>query len=128
MIELMTGLPDDVVGFTAKGEVTSADYRDVLDPAVRDALTRHDKIRVLYILGAEFTGYSGGALWDDAVVGTEHFMHFERMAVVSDKAWVRHSANAFAWMMPARIKVYADTEQAEAMEWVTENVGTATAE
>jgi hypothetical protein len=42
------------------------------------------------------------------------------MAVVSDKAWVRHSVNAFAWMMPARIKVYADTELADALAWVTE--------
>lgn len=125
MIELMTGLPDDVVGFTAKGEVTSADYRDVLDPAVRDALTRHDRIRVLYVLGAEFTGYSGAALWDDAVVGTEHFARFERMAVVSDKEWVRHSVNAFAWMMPARIRVYAATEQADAVHWVTEPSATA---
>lgn len=36
MIELMTGLPADVVGFVAKGEVTAfVDYRDILDPAVR---------------------------------------------------------------------------------------------
>ncbi len=121
MIELMTGLPDDVVAFTAKGEVTSSDYREVLVPAVRDALTRHERIRLLYVLGAEFTGYSGAALWDDAVVGTEHFSHFDRMAVVSDKEWVRHSVNAFAWMMPTRIKVYADSEQAEALAWVTES-------
>ena len=120
MIELMSGLPDNVVGFTAKGEVTSEDYRDVLDPAVREALARHDRIRLLYVLGPEFTGYTGAALWDDAVVGTEHFAHFERMAVVSDKAWVRHSVNAFAWMMPTRIKVYADTEQSDALAWVTE--------
>ncbi|MDQ5974435.1 MAG: hypothetical protein QG661_1644 [Actinomycetota bacterium] len=119
MIELMTGLPADVVGFVAKGEVTAADYRDILDPAVRAALARHERIRVLYVLGDEFTGYSGGALWDDAVVGTEHFGRFERMAVVSDKDWVRHSVNAFAWIMPTRIRVFDDSEQAEALVWVT---------
>ena len=42
------------------------------------------------------------------------------MAVVSDKAWVRHSVNAFAWMMPARIRVYPDTEQSDALAWVND--------
>ena len=85
MIELMPGLPDNVVGFTATGEVRSEDYRDVLDPAVRESLTRHEKIQLLYILGTEFTGYSGAALWDDAVVGTEEVCDFDRRAGVVAK-------------------------------------------
>jgi hypothetical protein len=32
---------------------------------VEQALSEHDKVRLLYVLGAEFTGFSGGAMWED---------------------------------------------------------------
>lgn len=121
MIELIPGLPDDVVGFVAKGEVTARDYTEVLDPALRAALSRHDRIRVMYVLGPEFTGYSGGGMWEDAKVGTEHFSRWERIAVVTDTDWVRHSVHAFAWMMPARIRVFPVAEQDAAAVWVSED-------
>ena len=120
MIELLQGLPDNVVGFEAVGEVTAEDYTKILDPAIKAALERHEKIRVLYILGERFTGYSGAAMFEDAAVGTEHWRHWERIGVVSDTAWVRHTVNAFAWMVPARIKVFADAERDTAMAWVCE--------
>lgn len=120
MIELIQGLPDNVVGFEAVGEVRAEDYRDVLDPAIASALTRHEKIRVLYVLGDRFTGYSGAAMWDDAVVGTENWSHWERIGVVTDTPWVRHAIHAFAWMMPARVQVFSDADRAAALAWVSE--------
>lgn len=118
MIELIESLPDNVVGFTARGEVTARDYTDVLDPAISAAIARHDRIRVLYVLGSDFTGYTEAAMWEDAIEGTEHFSHWDRVAVVTDEPWVRHSVNAFAWMMPARMRLFPDAEQAAAVEWI----------
>lgn len=51
MIELISGLPDEVVGFEGVGEVTSDDYKGTLIPAVEAALAAHGKIRLLYVLG-----------------------------------------------------------------------------
>jgi len=108
MIELLENMPGNVVGFEAVGEVTAEDYRTILDPAIKAALATHDKIRILYVLADRFTGYSGPAMFDDAVIGTEHWRHWERIGVVTDTEWVRHTVHAFAWMVPGRIKVFAD--------------------
>ncbi len=123
MIRLLTGLPDDVVGFEGVGQVEAADYSTVLDPAIDAALSRHERIRLLYVLGSEFTGYSGAAMWQDAVVGTKDFSRCERIAVVTDTEWVRHTVNAFAWFVPSRIKTFATAEREQAEAWVTEHEG-----
>lgn len=118
MIELLQDLPGNVVGFEAVGEVTSKDYTEVLDPAIRAAIAENGSISVMYVLGDRFTGYSGAAMWEDAVIGTEEFRHWQKIAVVTDTPWVSHSVHAFAWMMPARIKVFPVADKAAALEWV----------
>ena len=61
MIEQIANLPDNVVGFLAKDEVTSDDYQQRLVPAIERALAAHDKIRLLYVFGGDFTGYPDGS-------------------------------------------------------------------
>lgn len=119
MITLLPNLPAHVVGFEAIGEVRAADYEDVLAPAITAAIAASGDINVLYVLGDAFTGYTGGAMWEDAVVGTEHFAHWKKIAVVTDTAWVEHTVNAFAWMMPTRIRVFRVADRAAAEAWVS---------
>lgn len=119
MIEMIPDLPDNVVGFVAKGEVTSTDYKDRLDPAIEAALKAHDKIRLLYVLGDDFTGYTGGAMWEDGVIGTRHAMRWERIAVVTGTDWVRHTVGVFGFLVPGMVKVFDLGEEAAARAWVT---------
>lgn len=119
MIELISGLPDEIVGIEAVGEVESADYKTVLIPAVEAALARHDKIRLLYVLGDRFEGYSGGAMWEDTKVGFEHIRKWEKFAVVTDTNWVRHAVKAFGWMIPGELRVFAVADRTDAEAWVT---------
>ena len=58
MIELIDGLPDGVVGLEAVGKVESADYEAIAAPAVKHALERHPKIRLIHVLDDRFTGYT----------------------------------------------------------------------
>jgi hypothetical protein len=62
MLELLEDLPDQIVGVRAVGEVDEDDDADVLEPAITDRLTRHDKVRLLDVLGEEFTGYDAEAM------------------------------------------------------------------
>ena len=117
---MLPSLPDDVVGFEAVGEVTAQDYSEVLAPAIRSAIAAHGDIGVLYVLGERFSGYSGPGMWEDAKVGTEHFAHWRRVAVVTDTEWVRHTVHAFAWLMPTRMKVFTVAERPDAERWVAE--------
>ena len=83
MITMITGLPDGVVGFEANGKVEAADYRDTLVPAIDKAIQENGKVRLLYVLGNDFGGYSLAAMWDDAVVGTRDWSKWEKVAVVT---------------------------------------------
>lgn len=114
------GLPEDVLGFEAKGEVTGADYELVLIPAVDDMLKRRKSIRFLYHLGSEFTGFAAKAMWDDAKVGLQHLTAWERVAVVTDVGWVRTAVAAFGFIMPGHVMVFSNSELAKATRWLSE--------
>lgn len=124
-IELVPALPDDVLGFVAKGELHRSDYRSVIDPVIQDALSRHDKISVLYVLGVDFEGFSGGAIWADSEIGMGHLGRFRRIAVVTDQAWIRHSVGLFGHLMPGEVRVFSVAEEPDASEWLTTSADSA---
>lgn len=120
MIELITDLPDRVLGVKASGDVTADDYRDVLVPALEEKLQAHKKARLLYVLGDSFSGYTGGAAWEDAKVGMKHLTDFERVAVVTDVDWVENMVKAFGFALPGEVRVFDDDELQAAREWISE--------
>ena len=120
MIELMTDLPDNVVGFTASGEVSDDDYENILIPAMEAKFEEHDKICALYNFSPDYESFDWDAMWDDTKVGMKHLTDFEKIAVVSDQNWVRRSIKAFAWLMPGEVKLYNGDQLDEAKAWVSE--------
>ena len=120
MIRIIEGLPDKAVGFEAVGEVSSSDYDDVLEPAIRAATGAHDKIRLLLVLGDEFEGYSRGGMWEDTKLGLSHWTSFERIAVVTDHTGYRDAVNAFGWMIPGKVKTYELDGRSAAQSWISE--------
>ncbi|HEY2771858.1 MAG TPA: STAS/SEC14 domain-containing protein [Solirubrobacteraceae bacterium] len=122
MLTVMSGFPPGSVGIKATGEITAADYEQVLVPAFESAreAVHGGKIRMLYLMGPEFTGYSAGAAWQDTKLGISHFRDWERVAVVSDIEWVRRLLHGFGWMIPAEVKLFALAELDQARAWLTE--------
>jgi hypothetical protein len=119
VLEMITDLPDGVLGFKASGELIADDYRDVLIPAVKAALDRQEKVRLLYVLGDEVTGLSAGAAWQDTKVGLGHFTKWEKVAVVSDKEWMRHSVNVLGYLIPGEVKAFSTAEESDARAWIS---------
>lgn len=119
MLELLSDLPDQIVGVKAKGEVTAQDYQAILVPAVEERLARHKRLRLLYVLGEEFTGFTGAAAWEDAKIGMRHFASFERIAVISDAEWIQHMVKAFGFVIPGEVRVYSQSGFDEARSWIT---------
>ena len=118
MIEILEDFPDDIVGFAAKGQVTRRDYEQVLIPKVEAALQRHHKLRLYYELGSQFAGIDAGAAWEDAKIGVEHLTRWERVAVVTDVDWMKHTINAFRFVMPGQRRVFPTAQTAEARTWI----------
>jgi hypothetical protein len=118
VINLLSDLAEGVVGIEAVGHVEADDYTRIVEPAVRDALERSDKVRLLYVLGDGFDGYSAAASWEDAKLGIEHWSAWEKIAVVTDRGWIRDGVKAFGWMLPGEVKVFPTADQDAAKEWV----------
>jgi hypothetical protein len=120
MVENIPDLPENVLGFTARGTVTANDYEAVIIPAVEAMFARQGKVRFLYHLGEDFSGIEAAAAWDDAKLGLKHLTGWEKMAVVSDVAWIRWSVRIFGLAMPGHVRVFANSELAEAKRWISE--------
>jgi hypothetical protein len=118
MLRPLPDLPSGVLGFEAVGEVHSDDYRDVLRPAIESA-SAAGGVRLVYVLGPEFEGYSAGAAWQDTELGLGHVRDFERIAVVTDVSWVEHLVNGFGWMVPGELRRFASDERDEAVRWAS---------
>lgn len=119
MLELIEGLPKNVVGIAASGRVTMQDCRDVLMPAIKKSLKRHDKIRLYYELNSRFPG----SAWDDLDLGLEHASCCERVAIVTDIGWVRLTVKAVRFLIPSKIRVFAGIQAEEGLAWITARPG-----
>jgi len=115
MIEMIDGLPDNVVGIIAKGRVTNNDCDKILKPAMESTLKRHDKVRLYYEIGCRFPG----AAWENLRVGVEHIPQWERVAIVTDVGWVRHTVNALRFLIPGEVRVFTANKAYEGCAWIS---------
>jgi hypothetical protein len=115
MIQIVEGLPDNVVGIIAKGRVTNNDCDKILKPAMESTLKRHDKVRLYYEIGCRFPG----AAWENLRVGIERIPQWERVAIVTDVGWVRHTVNALRFLIPGDVRVFTSNEAYEGCAWIS---------
>ena len=118
MVEILAPFPDNVLAFAAKGRVTRKDY-EVIDSVLEQALRRPGKVRCYYELGPDFAGMDSGALWEDFKIGMGHLTRWERVAVVTDVDWIRHSINLFRFLVPGDFRVFPTSHASEARLWIT---------
>jgi hypothetical protein len=119
MVEKIPNLPDNVLGFIAKGTVTANDYEKIIIPAVEALFSRQGKVRFLYHLGEDFSGFEAAAMWDDTKLGLKHLTGWERMAIVSDVEWIRAAIRVFGLAIPGDVRVFHNRELDEATRWVS---------
>ena len=118
MLTLLTDLPAGVVGVEAHGKVTASDYEQVLVPAVEAALQGGDKLRLLYVFGADFPDYSQRRPGGHEARPRPHLRSWERVAIVGDADWLRRSLHALGWAMPGEIRMFASGEMDAARAWI----------
>jgi len=114
MLELIDGLPGNVVGIAVSGRLTMQDCQDVLVPAMQKSLKRHEKIRLYYELNSRFPG----AAWDELDFGLEHASRCERVAIVTDIGWVRLTVKALRFLIPSEIRVFPTVQADEGRAWI----------
>ena len=121
MVEQLTEVPAGTLGFRASGRISSDEYRQMMEP-IYAALDRGEKLNIYFELAEDFHGLDLRALWQDVQaagsVGLKHRSSWERMAVVTDKDWVRHGASAFGWLAPGELRLFEPSERDTARSWV----------
>ena len=110
MIEIMTDLPGNVIGFRATGKVTKTDYETVLMPAVASHSKKFNKINFLLWVDTDLSNYTFGAWVDDALVGLKHFTHWHKVAIVSHSDTAKKITNIFGHLVPGIYKGFQTSE------------------
>lgn len=118
MLERLAGFPDHVVALAAKGKVTKLDYEQVLGPEVARAFKSKNKVNFYYELGPEFEGLDAGAAWEDFKEAVRHFGGWEKMAVVTDKEWIKRLVSGLGAIMPGQVRAFPYGEKLLAKAWV----------
>jgi SpoIIAA-like len=122
LIEAVTDLPAGILGFRGSGRITSDEYRQMMEP-IYAALERGEKLNIYFELADDFQ-LDAGALWEDlkaaGSVGLQQRSSWQRMALVTDKDWVRHGASAFGWLAPGELRLFEPSQRSEARAWLGE--------
>jgi hypothetical protein len=121
MIKALSDLPEGVIGFETKGKLDAADYRDVLIPVIERAAAAGPLQVVL--IAESFSGLTGGAIWEDLKLATEHLTALKRFALVTDIDWMNNLTAVFGWLVPGEIKAFDLSEKSAAIEWVAAEPG-----
>jgi hypothetical protein len=117
MIEKIDEAPAGVLAFKAVGQVDLNDYTQTLKPAIDAATAGGRKIRAVFLLGPEYTGYAKGVKREDLGIGLGFLRKWERCAVVTDSPGIRDLMRRFGWMMGKRLKHFSVADLPAAMSW-----------
>jgi hypothetical protein len=122
MIEPISDLPGNVLGYRVSDELTDADYADVLAPALRGAAAAGE-VRLLLVATKGFDLGSFKSRFEDLRNDPEldlgHSKDWKRVAVAADANFIFRAAfPAVAKMIPVETKLFGLGDEDEARAWV----------
>lgn len=124
MIDRIENLPSGTLGFAFHGQIQGDDVDQVLVPAIDEAIGQFDHIKLMLCFGDDFEGYTLEAAWDDTSLGLRQWSGFERMAVLTDLAWLRQGVRGLAVLLPCPVRLFAHADVDGARRWLSEALGT----
>ena len=119
MIEQLSGLPENTVGFKLSGKLHDEDYKKFV-PAVDAAIAKQGKLRLLAQFH-DFHGWDLHALWDDIKFSTTHCTKIERIALVGEKTWEKWMAKVCKPFTMAKSKYFDAADIDKARAWIGES-------
>ena len=121
VIEPIEDMPEGTLGFRVSGRLERADYTEVLQPALKDAVEQDSGLRSLYLID-KLEWMDPGALWEDAKTSFDlsvaNRADWQRTAVVTDQNWLAEASTAVCLMVPGEFKTFPVAELEPAKAWV----------
>ncbi|MBC6109468.1 STAS/SEC14 domain-containing protein [Pedobacter fastidiosus] len=121
MLTEITGLPENIFGVRATGEVESEDLKNVLLPGLKRTADRFDEIRYLLLLETDVKNFTAGAWIQDAKAGLQNFTKWRKIAIVSAEKGVEWFSDIFTFATPGSSKGFKPEEFEEAKIWLSED-------
>lgn len=118
MITQIPGLPENMVGFRADGEVTKEDF-EVVQTKVAALVEKQGQLNYLLFLDNSPKDFTLGAWMQDALLGVKNITKWNRAAIVSDIEGVITFTDAFSKVMPGEFRGYHKAEYDAAVSWVS---------
>lgn len=119
-MEIIPGLPENVVAVTVSGILTGEDYEKVLVPAIEGKVQKYGKIRLLYQLSEKYEGFDDKAMLEDVRFDIKYLAKFEKIAFISNVDWIINSIKVFKFIIPGSVRTYRNEELPEAKAWISE--------
>jgi hypothetical protein len=120
MIGPIEDMPAGTIGLEASGKLSREDYRNVLEPAL-DQAVKSGELRLMFVL-SDYEGLEPGAWLEDMKTGLKAWVRehsaWRRFALVTDVEWVVRSMRLFAWVAPGEVMTYGLDEVDQAKAWV----------
>ena len=119
MIQKISNLPSNMVGFQSSGEVTKNDF-DIVHAEVEKLVDATGKLNYLLFLDNSPADFTAGAWLQDALLGIKNITEWNRAGIVSDSEAVIGFTNAFSKVIPGEFRGFHKDEYQQAVDWVSE--------
>ena len=116
MIQRISSLPENMVGFRAVGEITADDFDQIVLPAVKETVEKTGQLNYMLVIDTSLENFTAGAWIKDAILGIKNLTKWHRAAIVSDSAAIKKftSVEQIADMVSFMISDSASTITGEA--------------
>lgn len=122
MITKLTDLPANMVGFRATGEVTQADFDEVVIPEVKKLVAETGVLNYLLVLDTSVKNFTFGAWFKDAVLGIQNLTKWNRAAIITDSEGIQNFTKVFSVLMPGTFRGFDHAEMDRAVDWASEKI------
>lgn len=121
MIEVIKDVPANVAGFRASGEVTADDYKNVMEPHVKQLVEKTGELNFLYVVDTDVANFTAGAWLRDILLGIKQLAKWRRGAIITHQQGAIKFTDAFSIIAPGEFKGFHPEEYNEAVGWVSGN-------
>lgn len=118
MLRRIDDMPAGTLGFEADGEVEDDDWRESVEPVLRETIATGAKVRMLYLLGPRSREVEGDAIGAEAGFRARHLSSFDRLAVVGDEDWMGPALATLSFLLPGKAKAFRVAQLDAAKEWL----------